>query len=717
MKNGKTIVTLMLVIVCCMIAACGKEEKTPENSDSYVTSFYSPDEAIQSISVREGKLYYSTSEGEVYQFEPGEDAKPEKLNLKNSDVTGFDWATLQPDGKGKQYLFYAIGEKTYLAGYDENGELLFCNDISEYIAITEVSDTAVDGEGHLFAIVGFGQVAVFDTDGSYRMTVEATGGELIDGIADDGSGTVYVSCQTLGGGTDSAIRELSFTDGLQEKAYDNFVAGTEFVAFGQTGFLTQGINSLYYYDRENRTQEQLFAWMNLGIDAAQVQQFGMLEDGRIAVFLKDNTDDAVGEIAVLQKVSASEETQKEVLTVGTFSASTNLEYAVSRFNRQSEDYRVEVREYYDELMAGEDDISDAYTALDLDIVSGDCPDILNLRYEDLKKYASKGLLENLAPYVKNSEMNFPANVTEAYTFGENLVALPNTVQVHTLVGSTSELEGMTGWNLEEMMKFAERHPDETVFDMSAQQMLSLCLTFEISQFVDWENHTCHFTDDAFYRILAFCSQFHGDSGAGSSIWNIEDHDALVYEVDINQAEDVNLLQQLLKTKEITFIGFPNENGASGNLLDATEDSYSIASKSQNKDAAWAFLQELYENVPAKSFRTTLGNGFPAEKQSLETFFAYATETDAYDEFGNRRFPFSVTMSREGQNYCFYVPLPEEIEQLTDLLESAGTERNSDEQILKIIEEEAAVCFDGQKTPEQTAELIESRVANYLAEQE
>ena len=74
------------------------------------------------------------------------------------------------------------------------------------------------------------------------------------------------------------------------------------------------------------------------------------------------------------------------------------------------------------------------------------------------------------------------------------------------------------------------------------------------------------------------------------------------------------------------------------------------------------------------------------------------------------------MSREGQNYCFYVPLPEEIEQLTDLLESAGTERNSDEQILKIIEEEAAVCFDGQKTPEQTAELIESRVANYLAEQ-
>ena len=57
MKNGKTIVILMLVIVCCMIAACGKEEKTPENNDSYVTSFYSPDEAIQSISVREGKLY------------------------------------------------------------------------------------------------------------------------------------------------------------------------------------------------------------------------------------------------------------------------------------------------------------------------------------------------------------------------------------------------------------------------------------------------------------------------------------------------------------------------------------------------------------------------------------------------------------------------------------------------------------------------------------
>ena len=178
---------------------------------------------------------------------------------------------------------------------------------------------------------------------------------------------------------------------------------------------------------------------------------------------------------------------------------------------------------------------------------------------------------------------------------------------------------------------------------------------------------------------------------------------------------MNLLQQLLKTKGITFIGFPNENGASGNLLDATEDSYSIASKSQNKDAAWAFLQEVYENVPAKSFRTTLGNGFPAEKQSLETFFAYATETDAYDEFGNRRFPFSVTMSREGQNYCFYVPLPEEIEQLTDLLESAGTERNSDEQILKIIEEEAQAYFYGDRGASETAHAIQNRAWIVMAE--
>ena len=49
-------------------------------------------------------------------------------------------------------------------------------------------------------------------------------------------------------------------------------------------------------------------------------------------------------------------------------------------------------------------IKEASANLNLDIVSGNCPDIVNLQYGSLGSFASKGVLEDLTRFLEESEL-------------------------------------------------------------------------------------------------------------------------------------------------------------------------------------------------------------------------------------------------------------------------------------------------------------------------
>ncbi len=51
----------------------------------------------------------------------------------------------------------------------------------------------------------------------------------------------------------------------------------------------------------------------------------------------------------------------------------------------------------------------------------------------------------------------------------------------------------------------------------------------------------------------------------------------------------------------------------------------------------------------------------------------------------------------------------------DLINSTENISRYDEQINKIINEEASAFFEGQKSSKEVAEIIQNRVSNYLAE--
>ena len=738
------------LVLALALTGCAKGGE--EESDSpyvYETQFHSPEGGVEDFTVSGDSVYYSTFDGEFYQWTPGGEAK--KLDIEPF-MEETDSRLLQADLQGNLYVFYRVpnppnSASYYLVKYDAAGKELARQNVSLLTSQFSPYETAVDGEGRLY-LKGIDKLLLFDGTCNYVGTLEAPEGENPIWLTGDAAGHVY--CDLYNSQDNDIIREVvwggeasgdgqggspqdsqtaSFGDSLGET-----VPGSYLAAYGEDRFLTYGDNALYLYDAAADTQRLLLQWASCAINPASVERIATLADGRIVARLEE--DQGSGELAVVTEVPRDQATEKETITLGVLQAgNSHLLRCISQFNRNSTDYRIEVREYYDTYLAsGQAEAKEeARTALHMDISSGRCPDLLVLEYDDLEAYAAKGLLEDLAPYLEeDGELELADNVIEAYTFHGKLCALPGALQIRTLAGRTErlgELGDAAGWTLEEMMEFIDSNPDSTVFSADAGQLLEYSLVFNQSHFVDWEAHTCDFTSDEFIRLLEFCGRFSDRKGTeGAEVLDMMERSniALLHEVELVRPQDIAMLAQILGTEDISYVGFPTVDGRAGSLLEDCGGTCAISAKSKHKEQAWAFVELLltgWENPP-KSYSALEGTkGFPTELGTRERYFAKVSENpyrigedgEIYTWDGKpERYAYHALSSRAMQVF-FYTPLPEETDLICALLDSSTTARGG-RQISSIVAQEAASYFSGQKTAADVAALIQNRVSIYLEEQ-
>ena len=73
-------------------------------------------------------------------------------------------------------------------------------------------------------------------------------------------------------------------------------------------------------------------------------------------------------------------------------------------------------------------------------------------------------------------------------------------------------------------------------------------------------------------------------------------------------------------------------------------------------------------------------------------------------------------SETGETEEIYAIDPEQIDQLRELIASTDKKANYDSDIFEIVSEEAAAFFQGQKTAEDVAKLIQSKANIFVNEQ-
>lgn len=746
----------LAVLTAVSLAACGDSDgnaggdNKPVGGDTfvYVPEFVDIGEIHMSNSIFEGgKLYYSSwsydeetgvSKNPVFRYDPaagnaeelplkaeaGEDAYPQSIAVDSEGNIYVVWMrTIWNEDNPNDYR-----QETMLGKYDSSGNTIFFKDLTEELAGDDennyIQRMVVDGEGKI-CLVFENVIRIYDGEGSSQGTVSLDV-SWIESAFRGNDGKVYITYYDWNGSdggrvaveVDISGKKLGTAHKLPENA-EKVTAGPE------KGFLISDRTRLFTYDPETETSEELLDWLDCDINGDYVEMAGMAADGRLMAVTRDWGTDKT-EIVYLNKKKASEVVQKEELVIATISTDQGLRAAAVDFNKSSQKYHVTIREYYD--YNSDMEYSDAITNMNNDITSKNCPDILNLGsgQVNVAQLAEKGVLEDLSSFLKDSSAlsrdSFVESVLQGYTYGDTLVAVPKTFYISAVAGRTSQVGDQMGWSIEDIMNFTAEHPGAELFQYVTQsEMMGVLLTFNQNAFIDWEKGTCNFDTPEFRKMLEFAAgfpeEYDYDAERESTPNRLASGKLLLYTNSISSYNDIQVAEAMFN-EPVTYIGFPTADGSVGCVMNAG-GAYGILSKSKQKEGAWEFI-ESYLNREDNMFSW----GFPTNKDKLEEGIADAMKVEyltdengeiVKDENGE---PIITGMGGFGYDdweYTYHPCTEEEMATLRELIDVATPMPASDNEVLTIIQEEAAPYYKGQKSLDEVVSTIQSRVSMYVGE--
>lgn len=398
---------------------------------------------------------------------------------------------------------------------------------------------------------------------------------------------------------------------------------------------------------------------------------------------------------------------KEVLTFGAMDEWDVPEELIAAYNQQSEKYIIRTVTYYDEAKGYDASL----TALQMDIVKGQAPDILSLSGIDYYPWAEKGILEDLYTFMDKDEQlgrdGFVSSVLEAYTVGDKLYAIGTHFNLMTLCGKTSRVGEKTGCNVAELLEMLKRCDEDqnAVWGFGEEEpILTVFCTFSMNDFVDWEKGTCDFTGEDFKQILEFCKNHQERVLTGSLRQAIRQDEVLLMTQMFNSVGDYQLAEEMFG-EPITCVGYPVVEG-SGTLANML-GKYGINAAAANKDACWDFLKYMLQNDD------DFGS-LPLLRQRFDDTMQQAM-TEEMTEDGERLPKTSYIPMNVDNSIYVYAASQEQVDAFRTLVFSANRPYQYHMAIMNIIREEATDYFNDRKSLEETVAVIQSRVGIYVAE--
>ncbi len=672
-----------------------------------------------------------------------ENSQMETLPITVTEEENSYVSEMIPDSAGNYWLLMVSyseevteqgNTKSYytLVKYDSQGNETARQDISSAVGEDGyIQYSVIDKDGHLY-LSSDSKILLFDENGIPAGEVSSAGS--------------WINC--MGCGKDGKVYFTGYDDQgnmtLTEINYDTKSTGSSYKNFptqNQSGLLTPGVekdflvntgSSVYEYDLATQTATKLFDWLDSDINGQYVNMIAALSDGRIIACINDWESDDGNELAYLTKTPSSEVAERQVITLGCMYQSQDTQNLAVKFNKSNDKYRISIKTYIDENNWTETSYSDGQAALNSELASGNGPDLFDLSGINMENLIAKGLIEDLNPYLESSEKvkkeDLVENVLNAYEMDGILVGIPGTFSIQTILGKTKLVGDKMGWSIQDMMDFIDAHPDQTAFEYANKSvMLEYGMMFNQEAFIDWENADCHFDSEEFKTLLAYVNKFPDEvdySDEGPSLPNrLASEDVLLNSATISEPSDFFMERAVFGGDEVTCIGFPTVDGSVANVLRAGNSLYAISSKSSCKDGAWAFIESMLtaESYEAGSYYMY---GFPTRKDALDKVYKEAMDIEyVKDENGEIMKDENGEPMKERKTGMgwddFYVDYcgstQEEIDELQALIDSARPGDTTDEEISNIINEEADAYFKGQKSVDEVADIIQSRVKIYISE--
>lgn len=615
---------------------------------------------------------------------------------------------------------YVSEQKNFLVKRDFEGNEVWRVQLNEYAGedYCYVNSVFFDEKGQLLVFVNQ-KLLTFSSDSTLVKQIDVT---------DDSIGGIYIAesgkaIASYWGENGQYFKNMNLETGELSEEYHipgNSYSYSIYAGYGYD-LLLDGNNALYGYNLGDEELTEIMNYIDSDLDASGVYDITGISDTEFYANFYSYSDERTC-YAKFTKVDPKDVKDKKVLVLGCAYTDWDVRRQVVQFNKESDEYRIQIKDY--SIYNTEDDYNQAYTQLNMDIVSGKVPDILMLNASlPVDSYLAKGLFEDLYPYIDADEeinrSDLLESVLETFSTDGKLYQLVPTFSVLTVAGKTSNVGTAEGWTLDELNALMETKGEgtEVFFDTIRDTVLSYCMQMSSEQFINWETGECSFDSDGFIKLLEFIKQFPEEYDESryddESFWQnydsmYRDDRALLSIMYLNNFSAYNRMEKGTFGEAITLVGFPSDN-RKGSALDYNLN-FAISSKSANKDGAWQFLKYFLTYEYQKD-----AYGFPTNKKRYEELKQEAMQKPYYFDENDQKVEYDESYWI-GEVEVIIPPMTEEeIQRVEDFIFSVDQTVNYNENLLNIIKEEADGFFAGQKSAKEVAGIIQSRVKIYVNE--
>ena len=480
-------------------------------------------------------------------------------------------------------------------------------------------------------------------------------------------------------------------------------------------FYLTGTGAVFGMNLDDSGAVKVIDYVDSDMDITAMPCLTEMDDGTFAAVVNDAA--GTNAVEILTKVDPETVAGRKTLTLGSYYLDYEVRKQVFAFNKKSSDVRISIVDYsqYD----GETG-SEGMTKLNTDIASGSAPDILILSAAmPIKSYAGKGVFEDLTPYLENdeeiSQKEYLTNIQDAFKTDGKTYAIVPSFYASVVTGKTEDIGDGSSLTLDATNELtAKKGADPArMFGIATREdIMYLAMELCGSQFIDWDQSACKFDSPEFIKLLEFIKQFPEKIDENNQEDTSADYrtgKSLFYRDSIGTFDEYVYLKYGVFGTDITMTGFPSQTPGKAAIFPQLE--IAINAGSQEKDACWSFVRRFLLD----DYQNSIEMYWPVSISALDQLSNKAMEPLYYEDENGNQVEDHIIVNIGGEDIALPRITDTEVDQMYSFLKGLDSEAYYDASVENIIAEEAAAFFAGQKTAEDVAGVIQSRVQIYINE--
>lgn len=364
------------------------------------------------------------------------------------------------------------------------------------------------------------------------------------------------------------------------------------------------------------------------------------------------------------------------------------------------------------------------TTVGAELMSGKASDLIVMSGLPYKKYADKKLLENMSDLMsKDSSFqaaNYYSSVLDAMKYNGALYTVPVKFGVNLWLGNQDVLSKAnvddSKWTWSDFKKTAtswitdknnDGKPDMYPLGrIEPDQLVTFMLNSSFAKFVDTGGKKAKFDSPEFINLLKLAKSLYDEKIIPAD--NTETNVAIQSKANSMMYMDMYMMPKMNFDGKSAYYSLPTENDTKGTSF-TTSMPVSINSKSANKKEAWEFVKFLLSDEMQSAMEL---NGFAVNKNGAKAQMDALKKLGGGAEGGAGK---GMRLNINGKQMAVQPATDQDLATIDKVLNGVKVFAESDTKITTIVTEETAPFFQGQKSAEEVAKVIQNKVSTYLQE--